>query len=80
MEEGIKNLGVHTVKVKLHKDVMATLDIKVEALQEIIINGRSIVKKYSYHSYEAEQAVIGSMIMDPDAVPIAMELINKDDF
>ena len=32
MEEGIKNLGVHTVKVKLHKDVMATLDIKVEAL------------------------------------------------
>ena len=31
MEEGI-NLGVHTVKVKLHKDVMATLDIKVEAL------------------------------------------------
>ena len=30
--EGIKNLGVHTVKVKLHKDVMATLDIKVEAL------------------------------------------------
>ena len=31
-EEGIKNLGVHTVKVKLHKDVMATLDIKVEAL------------------------------------------------
>ena len=32
MEEGIKNLGVPTVKVKLHKDVMATLDIKVEAL------------------------------------------------
>ena len=32
MEEGIKNLGFHTVKVKLHKDVMATLDIKVEAL------------------------------------------------
>ena len=32
LEEGIKNLGVHTVKVKLHKDVMATLDIKVEAL------------------------------------------------
>ena len=32
MEEVIKNLGVHTVKVKLHKDVMATLDIKVEAL------------------------------------------------
>lgn len=32
MEEGIKNLGAHTVKVKLHKDVMATLDIKVEAL------------------------------------------------
>ena len=28
----IENLGVHTVKVKLHKDVMATLDIKVEAL------------------------------------------------
>ena len=39
-----------------------------------------IVKKILPHSYEAEQAVIGSMIMDPDAVPIAMELINKDDF
>lgn len=32
-----------------------------------------IVKKILPHSYEAEQAVIGSMIMDPDAVPIAME-------
>ena len=39
-----------------------------------------IVKKILPHSYEAEQAVIGSMIMDPDAVPIAMELINKDEF
>ena len=38
-----------------------------------------IVKKILPHSYEAEQAVIGSMIMDPDAVPIAMELINKDE-
>ena len=27
-----------------------------------------IVKKILPHSYEAEQAVIGSMIMDPDAL------------
>lgn len=32
MDEAIKNLGVHTIKIKLHKDVVASLDVKVEAL------------------------------------------------
>lgn len=40
----------------------------------------AIVKKIMPHSYEAEQAVIGSMMMDPDAVTTAMELITEDDF
>lgn len=40
----------------------------------------AIVKKILPHSYEAEQAVIGSMIMDPDAVTTAMEMITEEDF
>lgn len=32
MDEAIKTLGIHTVKIKLHKDVVASLDVKVEAL------------------------------------------------
>ena len=32
------------------------------------------------HSNEAEQAVIGSMLMDADAITTAMEKISEDDF
>jgi replicative DNA helicase len=40
----------------------------------------AVVKRIMPHSNEAEQAVIGSMIMDADAIPVAMEKISDEDF
>jgi len=40
----------------------------------------SLIKKIMPHSMEAEQAVIGSMIMDGDAVETAVELLLPEDF
>ena len=40
----------------------------------------AVVKRIMPHSNEAEQAVIGSMIMDSEAIPIAMEKISDADF
>lgn len=40
----------------------------------------AIIKKILPHSIEAEKAVIGSMIMDADAVVAASEIITGDDF
>lgn len=40
----------------------------------------AIIKRIMPHSIEAEQSVIGSMIMDKDAIMIAVETIDTEDF
>lgn len=40
----------------------------------------AIIKRILPHSVEAEQSVIGSMIMDRDAIVVASEIINGEDF
>lgn len=40
----------------------------------------ALIKRVLPHSIEAEQSVIGSMIMDKEAVVIASEIINGEDF
>ena len=40
----------------------------------------ALIKRVQPHSKEAEQAVIGSMIMDKDAILIASELLRGEDF
>ncbi|NLO08779.1 MAG: replicative DNA helicase [Clostridiales bacterium] len=40
----------------------------------------AFIKKILPHSLEAEQSVIGSMIMDKDAILVASEVINSNDF
>ena len=40
----------------------------------------SLIKRVMPHSPEAEQSVIGSMIMDTDAILTASEIITSDDF
>lgn len=40
----------------------------------------ALTQKVLPHSNEAEQSVIGSMIMDSDAISIASEIISADDF
>lgn len=39
-----------------------------------------LIKRVLPHSVEAEQAVIGAMLMDSDAITTASEIIYKDDF
>ena len=40
----------------------------------------AFIKKVQPHSKEAEQAVIGSMLMDQDAILVASELLRGEDF
>ena len=40
----------------------------------------SLIKKILPHSIEAEQSVVGSMIMDKDAITTASEIISSEDF
>lgn len=40
----------------------------------------AFIKKIQPHSLEAEQSVIGSMIMDRDAIVIVSDILTKDDF
>lgn len=40
----------------------------------------ALIKRILPHSDEAERAVIGSMLMDADAIVTASEIITSDDF
>lgn len=40
----------------------------------------NVLKRVLPHSMEAEQSVIGSMIMDREAIVAASEMISGDDF
>ncbi len=40
----------------------------------------TLLKRILPHSIEAEQSVIGSMLMDKDAVIVALDMISGEDF
>lgn len=40
----------------------------------------ALIKRVMPHSREAEQSVIGSMLMDRDAIMTVIEILNKEDF
>ena len=40
----------------------------------------ALIKRVMPHSLEAEQSVIGSMLMDNEAVTIASDMLVKEDF
>ena len=40
----------------------------------------ALLKRVLPHSIEAEQSVIGSMLMDKDAVPAVVDILDKEDF
>ena len=40
----------------------------------------NVIKRILPHSLEAEQAVIGSMLMDTEAVTVVAEILTKNDF
>ena len=40
----------------------------------------TVIKRVMPHSVEAEQSVIGSMIMDREAIVVASDVVTGDDF
>ena len=40
----------------------------------------ALIKRIPPHSLEAEKSVIGSMLMDREAVLTALEILTKEDF
>ena len=73
----IKNLGVTNVPIRLHPKVTGSLKVwvKEEAYME-----EALIKRILPHSIEAEQSVIGSMILDRDAILVASEILTSEDF
>ena len=40
----------------------------------------AVIKRVMPHSIEAEQAVLGAMLMNKEAVSVASEMLSGDDF
>jgi replicative DNA helicase len=40
----------------------------------------ALIKRVMPHSTEAERSVIGSMLLDRDAIMTVAEILNRDDF
>lgn len=40
----------------------------------------ALIKRIPPHSLEAEQSVIGAMLLDRDAILVASEILTSDDF
>ena len=77
LENPIRNLGVTNVPVRLHPKVTGSLKVWVKgesAMEE------ALIKRIPPHSIEAEQSVIGAMLLDRDAILIASEILTSDDF
>ncbi len=45
-----------------------------------VLNGNSYITRIPPHDIEAEQSVLGSMIIDKDAIICATEILKKEDF
>ena len=79
LAEPIRSFGVVEVPVKLHTKVTGKLAVHVVELQGGS-HGEPLIKSSMPYSLDAEQSVIGSMIMDKDAILTAMEMLTSDDF
>ena len=40
----------------------------------------ALIKRVLPHSLEAEQSVVGAMLMDKDAIMTAAEIVSREDF
>lgn len=48
--------------------------------KENLLWKKQLIKRIPPHSIEAEQSVIGAMLLDRDAILIASEILTSDDF
>ena len=80
LAEPVRSLGVYKVPYKVHPKVTAELTVKVTYAYEAQNMDEAIIKKIMPHSIDSEKAVIGSMIMDADAIVAASEMLTGDDF
>ena len=81
IKEGIKTLGTHMVSVKLHPEVTAELKVVVKKHKRVFfMDMEAAMKRIPPHSAEAEQAVLGAMLMNKEAISMASEIITGEDF
>ena len=81
LPEPIRSFGMTEVAIRLHPKVTGTFTVHVvEEEQEVYFMEEALVKRIMPNSLEAEQSVIGSMIMDKDAIVTAMEMLISEDF
>ena len=81
MKDPIKAVGTTSVAIKLHPKV--TAELKVVVKEKHRRNSgveEALIKRVMPHSIEAEQSVVGAMLMDKEAITTAGEIISGDDF
>ena len=81
LEEPIRSLGYHDVPIETsYKGNRNTACKSNGRVKEGILMEESVIKRVMPNSLEAEQSVIGSMIMDREAVMAASEILTTEDF
>ena len=73
VEANAKNLNDLKLQNQ-HADKVAQENYREDLMEE------TLIKRSMPNSLDAEQSVIGSMIMDKDAILTAMEMLTSDDF
>ena len=89
LDEPIKSFGSYQVKAKLGFEISGTVYVIVtEEKEEDVSNGKEVspmpmdelLSRAMPHSPEAEQAVLGSMLIDADCIKDVMDKLQPQDF
>ncbi len=82
LKEAIRTLGTHNVPVKLASKGNSRAESCCKKKKHRRNSGveEALIKRVMPHSIEAEQSVVGAMLMDKDAITTAGEIISGDDF
>lgn len=76
----IKELGTTMVPIKLHPKVTGELKVVVKKHRRNSSVEEELIKRILPHSDDAERSVIGCMMMNREAIMIASEILNGDEF
>lgn len=82
LDEPIRVLGSRFVDIKIHQKVTTKLrvDVKENNRQNLEVIKMEDITRIPPHSVESEQSILGSILLDKDAIITVSETINPDDF
>ena len=80
MDAPIRTLGDHPVRVRLHASIVATVPVKVVSDHPVVEEEAQPEAEAEAPAAEAEQAVLGGILMRPQLMHVIVDLIADTDF